>query len=118
MLEVKLQDQVLSTKFKYSISFWKLKMLNNNYYLYYIHMCLEYYLETHKNIYFLIKCAIFQEKPRQLHNLYTLNLFILFFFFNLAAPGLSCGMWDLVPWPGTQLSPLHWERKGLGQFFT
>ena len=43
-------------------------------------MCLEYYLETHKNIYFLIKCAIFQEKPRQLHNLYTLNLFILFFF--------------------------------------
>ena len=24
------------------------------------------------------------------------------FFFNiyLAAPGLSCGMWDLVPWPG------------------
>ena len=30
MLEVKLQDQVLSTKFKYSISSWKSKMLNNN----------------------------------------------------------------------------------------
>ena len=26
----------------------------------------------------------------------------------LAGPGLSCSMWDLVPWPGRE--PLHWEH--------
>ena len=51
MLEVKLQDQVLSTKFKCSISSWKLRMLNNDI-ICIISTCLEYYLETHKNIYF------------------------------------------------------------------
>ena len=28
--------------------------------------------------------------------------FILFIFFYLAVPGLICGMWDLVPWPGIE----------------
>ena len=28
-----------------------------------------------------------------------------FFFFNFAVPGLSCGMWDLVSWPGIKLGP-------------
>ena len=28
----------------------------------------------------------------------------------LAAPGLSCGLWHLVPWPGIRPGPLHWER--------
>ena len=27
-----------------------------------------------------------------------------------AAPHLSCGMWDLVPWPGIEPWPLHWEH--------
>ena len=37
---------------------------------------------------------------------------VVFFFFNLAAPGfncnmrtLSCGMWDLVPCPGLRPGP-------------
>ena len=29
-------------------------------------------------------------------------LYIYFLFIYLAAPGLSCGMWDLVPWPGIE----------------
>ena len=32
--------------------------------------------------------------------------------FNLCFGGmetLSCGRWDLVPWPGLKLGPLHWE---------
>lgn len=32
--------------------------------------------------------------------------------FNLYFGGmetLSCGGWDLVPWPGLKLGPLHWE---------
>ena len=28
------------------------------------------------------------------------SLFFLFVFISLAASGLSCSMWDLVPWPG------------------
>ena len=28
----------------------------------------------------------------------------------MAAPGLSCGMWDLVPWPRIKLGPLHREH--------
>ena len=27
----------------------------------------------------------------------------------LAVPGLSSGVWDLVPDPGLSLGPLHWE---------
>ena len=26
---------------------------------------------------------------------------------------LSCSMWDLVPWSGVNLGPLHWERRVL-----
>ena len=29
----------------------------------------------------------------------------------LAVPGLSCGIWNLVPWPGSNLGPLHWEQS-------
>ena len=29
----------------------------------------------------------------------------LFFLFNLAGPGLSCGLWDLGPWPGVKRRP-------------
>ena len=36
-----------------------------------------------------------------------------FFFFNLATLNLSCGMWDLVPWSGNELRPLHWEFRVL-----
>ena len=31
-------------------------------------------------------------------------------FIYLAMPGLSCGLWDLVPWPRIEPGPLHWER--------
>ena len=27
--------------------------------------------------------------------------------------GLSCGVWDLVPWPGIEPTPLHWECRFL-----
>ena len=37
----------------------------------------------------------------------------LFFFLNLAVPGLSWGMWHLVPWPGMEPSPLHREHAVL-----
>ena len=33
----------------------------------------------------------------------------LFYLFNLATPGLHCGMWGLDPRP----APLHWEHKVL-----
>ena len=32
---------------------------------------------------------------------------------DLAVVGLSCGMWDLVPWAGTDPSSLHWKCKVL-----
>ena len=43
----------------------------------------------------------------------------LFLFIYLDAPGLNCGMWDLVPWPGIKPCPLalgawslsHWTTK-------
>ena len=43
----------------------------------------------------------------------------LFSFMYLAAPGLSCSMWDLVPWPGTEPGPpalgvwslSHWTTR-------
>ena len=48
----------------------------------------------------------------------VLILFFFFFNFYLAASGLSCGMWaiscslrDLVPNQGSNLGPLHWERR-------
>jgi len=28
----------------------------------------------------------------------------------LVVPGLSCCMWDLVPWPGVENRALHWEH--------
>ena len=37
------------------------------------------------------------------------NLFIYLFIY-LAASGLSCSMWDLVPWPWIKPGPLHWKR--------
>ena len=38
--------------------------------------------------------------------------------FNLAAPGLSCGMWDLVPWPGTELGLPALVAWGLSHWTT
>ena len=41
----------------------------------------------------------------------------LFFSLNiiyLAVPGLSCGMWHLVPQPGIRPGPPHWEYGVLG----
>ena len=36
-----------------------------------------------------------------------------FFFFFLAVLGLSCSMWNLVPWPGINLDLLHWGCRVL-----
>ena len=42
---------------------------------------------------------------------------LLSFFFNiyiyLAVPSLNCGMWDLVPWPGSNPGSLHWACRAL-----
>ena len=41
----------------------------------------------------------------------SLSLFLKkILFVYLAVPGLSCSMWDLAPWPGIELQPLHWEH--------
>ena len=45
--------------------------------------------------------------------------FLIFLFIYLAVPGLSYGMWDLVPWPGIKPRPYalgawslsHWTSK-------
>ena len=36
-----------------------------------------------------------------------------FLFLNLAALGLSYSMQDLLPWPGIEPGPLHWEHRVL-----
>ena len=42
-------------------------------------------------------------------NTTILNFKYLFLFIYLAAQGLSCGMWDLVPQPGIKPRAQHWE---------
>ena len=42
-----------------------------------------------------------------------LYFFLLFIFIYVAAPGLSCSMWDLVPWPGIETRPLALGEQGL-----
>ena len=47
------------------------------------------------------------------------------FFFFLTVPSLSCCMWDLVPWPGTEPRPPalgaqsvnHWTTREVPQFW-
>ena len=47
------------------------------------------------------------------------NIYLLFVLFILAALGLSCGMWDLVPQPGIEPRPpalgvqslTHWTTR-------
>ena len=49
-----------------------------------------------------------------------LSFLIYILFIYLAALGLSCGMWDLVPWPGVEPRPpalgvwslSHWTTRG------
>ena len=36
----------------------------------------------------------------------------------MAAPGLSCSMWDLVPRPGIELEPLKLRVQSLSQWLT
>ena len=46
-----------------------------------------------------------------------------YLFVYLAVTGLSCGMWDLVPWPGMELwvpyfgSLSHWTTRRVPQTF-
>ena len=52
-----------------------------------------------------------------------LSLIDVFLFIFLAVPGLSCSMWDLVPWPGMELRPpalrvrhlSHWTTRKVPQ---
>ena len=46
---------------------------------------------------------------------------LIFFFLKniyLAAPGLSCSMWDLVPRPGMELEPPALRERSLSQWLT
>ena len=44
--------------------------------------------------------------------LYLFILFINLYQVLVTARGIfSCGMWNLVPWPGIKSRPLHWECK-------
>ena len=45
----------------------------------------------------------------------TMSLHIFYFFFNL---GFSCGMWDLVPWPGIKSRPSELESRSLNHWTT
>ena len=47
---------------------------------------------------------------------YTTCFLLLFIY--LAALGLSCGVWDLVPRPGIERGPLHWGAQNLGHWTT
>ena len=44
---------------------------------------------------------------------YHRNLFLKKKFIYLTVLGLSCSMWDLVPWSGIRLGPLLWEHRVL-----
>ena len=59
-------------------------------------------------------CTLSQNSIRALHHCFVCQNIPFFFFFltnllNLAscltAPGLSCSMWSLVPWPGIETRP-------------
>lgn len=40
------------------------------------------------------------------------EIFFFFGFFHLAVPGVSFGVWDLIPRPGIEpVLRLHWEHK-------
>ena len=39
-------------------------------------------------------------------------------FFFLAVPGLSCSMWDLVSYQGSNLGLLHWKHGSLSHWIT
>ena len=62
--------------------------------------------------------GFFPPEPPGKPLLYLL-FFLIFMFIYLAALGLSCGMWDLVPWPGIELgrpalgawSLSHWTTR-------
>ena len=41
--------------------------------------------------------------------LFFFNLFIWLHWVLVTAGELSCCIWDLVPWPGMEPGPLHWE---------
>ena len=46
------------------------------------------------------------------------SLFFFFVFIYLDAPGLSCGMWDLVPWPGIKPGPSALGARSLNHWTT
>ena len=50
-------------------------------------------------------------KPSDFHLAYSVWVFFKYLFVYLAALGLSCGMWDLVPEQGWNPGPLHREHS-------
>ena len=54
---------------------------------------------------------LFQLSPLSLQQSYVKSWIIFLGFTFFAACGLfSGGMWDVVPWPGIEPTPLHWEH--------
>ena len=44
--------------------------------------------------------------------------FLIIYLFFLAMPGLNCGMWDLVPWPGIEPGPPSLGAQNLSHWTT
>ena len=51
------------------------------------------------------------------HLLFARVLFEYFFIY-LAMPGLSCGMWELVAWPGIEPEPSAFRAQNLSRWST
>ena len=51
-------------------------------------------------------CFVYLKWSRIRSLFFELFIYLIY----LAVLGLSCGMWDLVPWPGIEPRPLHGER--------
>ena len=60
---------------------------------------------------YCIGFAIHQHVSFRQAQAYT--LFSKFNFIYLLILGLSCGMWDLAPWPGSNPGPLNWDHTVL-----
>ena len=58
-------------------------------------------------------------------NYFFFFFLLILFIYDLAALGLSCGTWDLVPWPGTEPLPpslgawslSHWTTREVPNYF-
>ena len=107
----------------------KLKILNSKYYLVLTRALLFYNIDGRVNWESIFDCGLaigmylFFKKFIWLHWILVETLRIL----NLCCSmwTLSCGMWDLIPWPGIKLRPLamrvlslnHWTTREVPMYF-